>query len=70
MEQERVFTCAHGCGKQVRGIYCDEARAERAAQAAAARAEKSERLKELWATRREELLAAIAAGKAPAQEGA
>ena len=65
------FRCAMpGCDRPVPGIYCDHCRKARAQAAEEAREANSARLKELWSTRREEMLAAIKAGKAPAGEGA
>ena len=38
------FVCGCGCGQEVRGIYCERARVERAAAALAAREAARERM--------------------------
>lgn len=65
-----AFVCGCGCGTPVTGIYCEATRARKAAERQQAKEQRSERMKEMWATRGDELRAAIAAGRAPAQEGA
>lgn len=64
------FVCGCGCGLPVKGIYCTRARESRILSEELAREEKSRRMKELWANNREGMLAAIQAGRAPAEEEA
>ena len=70
MRGEHAFVCARpSCGRRVTGIYCDTHRAQLQDEIKANREEKAERMREMWRTRRTELLDSIAAAKAPAKEG-
>lgn len=66
-----AFVCgSKGCGKPVKGIYCPEHLARRMAEALEIKEARSRMMRERWRNDREGMLAAIAAGRAPAEEGA